>query len=236
MPSPNFDALSVSFSVTLEDPVGAAATSGVTYTSAYRTSALNRASKSLWNILYNGNREVYGRNSLKYERFSDFVLYAELSSDADSKITLTSLSRLVEPIELVLNDTSVKKRIPIKLRADSPLVLLTDPTNAPSVTSPYAYVQVISGTKYIIVKPDDATYESKTNKYVLSYLSYPVEYSAGGATDIEWNASFWEDIKLLGLAHALLDDGNYQGYQAIYQSVVNEYLPVLQERMEMSKK
>ncbi len=69
-------------------------------------------------------------------------------------------------------------------------------------------------------------------------MTYPQTYVTGNAKnlDIQWSPSHWDAILRLAVAYALLDDGNVQGYEAIYQSVLQRYQFDLQEQAEMAKR
>ena len=233
MGSSIFDGLNIRLSVLLNDPVGAAGTDGVTYSSALRTEYLNIASKMFWNMHYNTNKGHFRKDNFKIDRFADFINEVTLSSGASSDITVSSY-KIAEILQLCHIDLGIKFNV---INASEALLagMSAEKMYYATEQSPKCYL-AYPGRATIYVLPNVAAYKSQTNKYKLTYLKYPETYTVNSATELlEWNASFHTSLLKLAMAQALQDDGNQQAFDNYYQSVLNEYVLDIQEMKEVKK-
>lgn len=224
MPSPNFDNLNKELSVLLCDPVAAAANNGYTYTSDFRSHLLNRAQSIFWTYLYNTNKKLFYVENTRLFRFSDFLSYNTFTSDSTSKILIHSLSfvngQIVEILQVACQSPTIKVGIvdhTMHVNGAS-----GDSSFQPTEQAPKAHLYRDGANFYIYIKPDSTTF--RTKNFLISFLKSPYfSLSVGGSSDIEWSNTFWEDLKQLALAQALLYDGNKEGYLLILTEVFNKY-------------
>jgi len=211
MASPLFDDINQKLSLLLVDYVAAAAADGKVYTAVDRSQLINQGTKTLFNLLYADLKSDVPAQNIRVNRFNDFIIYASLTASSGT-ITITGGNTMVELIKIVNTVTTQPLNI-VDIR-NRPLTGSNRPPFASNTNDPY--VIVTSSTTML-------TIPSNSDLHTLTYLKTPnFSMSVAMTNDIEWNATFFEDIKLLAQAHALKDDGNYQGYISILQAVANE--------------
>jgi hypothetical protein len=213
MASPNFDKNSVDLSVMLNDYSSTAAGDGKIYSSLSRSYLLNEAMSTLFGLLYEELKQFIWTDNVKLNRFNDFIVD---TSGVTASSTLTTSSTIVEVINIL--NTTTKRPLKIMEKRNNSLIGGDDQKFIPSNTLPFAFV---ASTTTIKVLPS----VSDGTKFTYSYLSQPrFDFVAGDTTsDMLWNQTFWNDIKKLAVAQAMLDDGNVQGYQAYMQAVLQKY-------------
>ncbi|HMY36647.1 MAG TPA: hypothetical protein PKW36_11090 [bacterium] len=228
MASPIFDSLNQGLSIQLDDYVASATTDGKTYTSADRSDFLNRASKTLFNFFYDQFKEmVYSSQTpvnrddnltVALNRFRDFISLAGPTSTAGSLIALSGLTRFLEPLNVVNTVSLLQCRIID--RSQVPFVFTNHQRFKPTSANPICYV---GDATNITVLPNSSDNQSKL--FSVTYLKYPdfTCVANDSSEKIEWNATFYEDLKYLAVGFARLDNGDYQGFEAIKQAVFTMY-------------
>lgn len=171
MASPNFDALSVSLSMTLGDGVAAAATDGVMWSSAQRTTFLNNACRR-W--LLRGLQRLVRAQVGAEEMLQNYIIEesATLSSAVTALASLSSNAGTAHIISVYNStDTAFVKPLPPELRQ----VVLAG-VNA-FLSEQY---WLIDGGNLRVVGTNVAGSESVTIKHVKQHVAL----AAGGSTDI----------------------------------------------------
>lgn len=227
MASPIFDTLNQGLSIQLDDYVASAVTDGKTYTSADRSDMLNRASKTLFNFFYDQFKEmVYSSQTpinrddnltVALNRFRDFISIASPVSTPTSLIALSGLTRFLEPLNVVNTVSGLQFRIVDKSQV--PFVYTQHQRFKPTAANPICYVDSTN----ITLLPNDSNNQSKA--FSVSYLKYPDFTCVANDTSekLEWNATFYEDLKYLAVGYGRLDNGDIQGFEGIKQAVLSMY-------------
>jgi hypothetical protein len=211
----NFDKLNQELSVYLRDYVVAAADDGDSYASADRSMYLNRAQNSLWGILYSIAKSKSVLQDLKIQLLSDHSVTETFTSDAAGVISVTG-KRMVEVINMVREDTKhTVKFIPIK---DVSLLSSSDPKWEATLSNLCCYFSSPAQLKIVPAS------EAVSKNFIVGYLRSPdTSLVAGSGSDILWQEAFWNDLRTLALAHALVDKGNYEALSAIEGALVAKY-------------
>lgn len=213
MASPIFDSLNQQSSLLLNDWVANASDDGKAYTSADRSALLNQAMKEFFNYLYAEIKNKFYDKDISIQRFNDFIVDTTKTATA-GVITFTSAERLLELINVIDQTTDQMYRIVDK--RNKALFDSDKEAYLPSATQPFA----------VIINPTTVNvYPASSNAFSISYLTMPrfnfVQNDPTG--DIVWNETFYEDIKLMALAQAQRDDGNFDQYAAIVQKIMSQY-------------
>jgi hypothetical protein len=147
-------------------------------------------------------------------------------STAASLLPLSGLTRFLEPLNVVNTVSQLQFRIVDKSQV--PFVFTNHQRFKPTAANPICYVD----TTNVTLLPNDTTNQSKA--FSVSYLKYPdFTCVANDTTEkLEWNATFYEDLKYLAVGYARLDNGDINGFEAIKNAVLSMYKGNTQAFME----
>lgn len=225
MASPNFDNVQIGISLLLDDPVGAAATNGTTWSAAERDLLVNLAQETLWDFLYQKLKPIQSESSY-LSRFGGFYTGAGRTSSGTSLIDVSADLRIVEILSCVRTTDSVAVRMFGQIETYRKVSTIEKYKATASQPIGFSgYTTVGGDLTSVSVFPNSA--ENQSVAFNLTYLTFPNYLMANGASpDMVWNKTFLGALKQLGYAHALAHDGNFQAYDAIIQRVFSKYQDV----------